>query len=173
MQIRDHARSTKPAVILHPSGIVVTFAELEVRANRLAHHLRHAGLRPGDTVAVLMENNEHVHAVMWAARRSGLYYTLVNTHLTASEIAYIVDDSGAKALISSAAMLDVCQQLSGQLRSGLPTVALLADAELEGWQRYPDVLPVSRIRQSPTSATASCFSIRPAAPAGRRASAGR
>ena len=138
MQIRDHAGSTKPAVILHPSGIVVTFAELEERANRLAHHLRGAGLRPGDTVAVLMENNEHVHAVMWAARRSGLYYTLVNTHLTASEIAYIVDDSGAKALISSAAMRAVCQQLSSQLIRGLPAVALLADAELEGWQRYPE-----------------------------------
>ena len=104
MQIRDHTGSKKPAVILHPSGTVVTFAALEERANRLAHHLRGAGLRPGDTVAVLMENNEHVHAVMWAARRSGLYYTLVNTHLTASEIAYIVDDSDAKALISSAAM---------------------------------------------------------------------
>src|SRR6185437_769506 len=138
MQIRDHVGLTKPAVILHPSGVEVTFAKLEERANRLAHHLRRAGLRPGDTVAVLMENNEHVHAVMWAARRSGLYYTLVNTHLTASEIAYIVDDSGAKALISSAAMLDVCQQLSGQLRSGLPAVALLADAELEGWHRYPE-----------------------------------
>ena len=138
MQIRDHAGSTKPAVILHPSGNVVTFSELEERANRLAHHLRGAGLRPGDTVAVLMENNKHVHAVMWAARRSGLYYTLVNTHLTASEIAHIVDDSGAKALISSAAMRVVCQQLSRQLAHGLPAVALLADAELEGWQRYPE-----------------------------------
>ena len=133
-----HPESTKPAVILHPSGTVVTFAELEERANRLAHHLRGAGLRPGDTVAVLMENNEHVHAVMWAARRSGLYYTLVNTHLTASEIAYIVDDCGAKALISSAAMRAVCQQLSSQLIRGLPAVALLADAEVEGWQRYPE-----------------------------------
>ena len=85
-----------------------------------------------------MENNEHVHAVMWAARRSGLYYTLVNTHLTASEIAYIVDDCGAKALISSAAMRAVCQQLSSQLIRGLPAVALLADAEVEGWQRYPE-----------------------------------
>ena len=173
MQIRDHAGSTKPAVILHPSGIVVTFAELEERANRLAHHLRHAGLRPGDTVAVLMENNEHVHAVMWAARRSGLYYTLVNTHLTASEIAYIVDDSGAKALISSAAMLDVCQQLSSQLRSGLPPLRCSPMLNSRAGNGIRSVLRVSRLRQSPTSATASCFSIRPAAPGGRRASAGR
>jgi len=37
-----------------------------------------------------MENNEHMHAVMWAARRCGLYYALVNTHLTAVEAADIV-----------------------------------------------------------------------------------
>ena len=138
MQIRDHVGSMKPAVVLHPSGTKVSFGALEERANRLAHYLRGAGLRPGDTVAVLMENNEHVHATMWAARRSGLYYTLINTHLTASEIAYIVEDSGAKALISSVAMRAVCLQLPSHLTRGLPAVALLADDELEGWQRYPE-----------------------------------
>ena len=49
-----------------------------------------------------------------------------------------MDDCGAKALISSAAMRAVCQQLSSQLIRGLPAVALLADAEVEGWQRYPE-----------------------------------
>ena len=49
MQIREHADATgdKPAVIIHPAGTVVTFKELEERANRLAHHFRHAGLRRG------------------------------------------------------------------------------------------------------------------------------
>src|SRR6478672_2093211 len=94
MQIREHADATpdKPAVIIHPAGTVVTFKELEARANRLAHHFRQAGLVEGDTVAVIMENNEHLHAVMWAARRSGLYYTVVSTHLTPPEVGYIVDD---------------------------------------------------------------------------------
>jgi len=53
-QIREHL-SAKPAIILHPSGTVVTFAELEARANRLAHHFRRAGLREGDTVAAILE----------------------------------------------------------------------------------------------------------------------
>src|ERR1700730_14488192 len=82
MQIRPHVGADKPAVILYPSGTVVTFDDLESRANRLAHRFRQAGLREGDTVAILMENNEHIHAVMWAARRSGLYYATLNTHLT-------------------------------------------------------------------------------------------
>ena len=70
MQIRPHIGADKPAVILCPSRTVITFDELEVRANRLAHGFRKADLREGDTVAILMENNEHFHAVMWAARRS-------------------------------------------------------------------------------------------------------
>ena len=37
MQIRPHIGADKPAVILHPSGTVVTFDDLEARANRLAH----------------------------------------------------------------------------------------------------------------------------------------
>ena len=51
MQIRPQLGANKPAVILHPSGTVVTFDDLEARANRLAHRFRQAGLREGDTVA--------------------------------------------------------------------------------------------------------------------------
>lgn len=138
MQLRDYAGCAKPAVILNPSGAFVSFADLEAGANRLAHFLRRSGLIAGDTVAILMENNEHVHTAMWAAKRSGLYYTLVNTNLGHSEIAYVMADSGAKAIISSRAMRDVCQQLSDRLRDGLPAVALIADDDLHGWRRYPD-----------------------------------
>jgi fatty-acyl-CoA synthase len=140
MQIREHIDSDRPAIVLHPSGTVISFAELEARANRLAHHFRRAGLREGDTVAANMENNEHIHAVMWAARRCGLYYALINTHLTAPEAAYIIDNSGAKALIGSAATRHVCEGLAEHLPNGLPGLLLIADDDLEGWQRYPQCL---------------------------------
>ncbi|BBX17190.1 acyl-CoA synthetase [Mycolicibacterium duvalii] len=138
MQIRDHVRADRPAVILAGAGTAISFRELEERANRLAHFWRAAGLREGDTVAVLMENNEHIHAVMWAARRSGLYYTLINTHLTAAEAAYIVDNSGAAAIIGSRAMRRVCEGLGRHLAGGLPGSLLIADDDLEGWLRYPE-----------------------------------
>ncbi|MGV7984633.1 fatty-acid--CoA ligase FadD4 [Mycobacterium kansasii] len=142
MQIRQHlgdAKSAnKPAVILHPSGTIVTFADLEARANRLAHRFRRAGLREGDVVAILMENNEHIHAVMWAARRSGLYYVPVNTHLAPAEAAYIVDNSGAKAILGSAALRDTCAGLAGHLPAGLPELLMIADGDLAGWERYPE-----------------------------------
>ena len=128
----------KPAVVLHPSGTAVTFDDLDTRANRLARFLRRAGLAAGDTVAILMENNEHIHAAMWAARRSGFYYTMINTHLSAGEIAYIVSDSAAKAVISSRAMRAGCEQLPGVVPDGMPAVLLIADDDLDGWLRYPE-----------------------------------
>ncbi|MEX3656642.1 fatty-acid--CoA ligase FadD4 [Mycolicibacterium fortuitum] len=142
MQIREHAEANpeKPAIILHPSGTVVTFGELEARANQLAHYFRRHGLQEGDVVAILMENNEHIHAVMWAARRSGLYYVPINTHLTAAEAAYIIDNSGAKAIVGSAVLKDVLSGLEKELPNGLPGILLIADGELDGWQRYPEAV---------------------------------
>src|SRR6476660_7468231 len=138
MQIRDHVGTGKPAIILHPAGTVITFDELEARANRLAHYFRHHGLREGDVVAILMENNEHMHAVMWAARRSGLYYVPINTHLTPAEAAYIIDNSNAKAIIGSAALRETCAGLAEHLPGGLPGLLLIADGDLPGWERYPE-----------------------------------
>src|ERR1700761_6930249 len=138
MQIRPYIGADKPAIILHPAGTVVTFDELEARANRLAHRFRKAGLREGDSVAILMENNEHIHAVMWAARRSGLYYVPINTHLTPAEAAYIIDNSSAKAIIGSAALREGGAALEQHLPGGPPELLLIADDDLEGWERYPE-----------------------------------
>jgi fatty-acyl-CoA synthase len=138
MQIRAHLGNGKPAVILHPRGTVITFEDLEARANRLAHYFRDAGLAEGDVIAILMENNEHIHAVMWAARRSGLYYVPINTHLTAAEASYIVDNSAAKAIIGSAALRKIVENLEEHLPAGLPGLLVIADDDLTGWQRYPE-----------------------------------
>lgn len=140
MQIREFAEAVpdKPAVIMYPSGTVVTFGELEARANKLAHLFRAHGLREGDAVAILMGNNEHYHAVMWAARRAGLYYVPINSHLTAAEAAYIIDNSSARAIIGSAALSPVLERIGGELPNGLPELLIVADGSIEGWLSYPD-----------------------------------
>ncbi|MET0450260.1 MAG: fatty-acid--CoA ligase FadD4 [Mycobacterium sp.] len=138
MEIRSYRDSDKPAVILPASGIVLSFAALEARANQLAHLFRRAGLQQGDTIAAILENNEHIHVVMWAARRSGLYYAMINTNLTAREASYIVENCGAKAVIGSRATRPVCEALGEFLMTGLPELLLIADDDLAGWQRYPD-----------------------------------
>ena len=62
------------------------------------------GLRRGDHFAVLLENHPSYFEVVWAGMRSGLYITAVNAHLTAGRGGYIVDDCGAKVLVTSAAL---------------------------------------------------------------------
>ncbi len=101
------ARADQPAIIMAGSGETVTYRELEARANRLAHLLRAAGLRRLDHYAIFMENQPRFVECCAAGERSGLYYTCVNSYLTAPELAYIVNNSQSKALITSQAKRDI------------------------------------------------------------------
>ncbi len=108
-----HANTSpdKAAVIVAGTSDVLTYAELDARSNRLAQLLWVEGLRRGDHVAVFLENHLRYFEVAWAALRSGLYLTTVNRHLTAPEAGYIVDDCGARVLISSGAVHEAASQI--------------------------------------------------------------
>ena len=58
-------------------------------------------------MAIFAENHPRFLEACWAAERSGLYFTAINSHLTADEVAYIVDDCEARVLVTSAAKLTV------------------------------------------------------------------
>jgi acyl-CoA synthetase (AMP-forming)/AMP-acid ligase II len=105
---------------------------------RLAQALRAAGLGVGDHVAVLMENQIRVHEILWGVHRAGLYYTPLGTRLTPDEAAFIVNDCGARALISTAA----CAELAGALVPLTPGVhtRLALDGPVAGYERYEDVV---------------------------------
>ena len=100
-----------PAIIVGGSGEVVTYADLEDRANRFAQLMRMRGLGVGDHIAILMENNARYLEAAWGAQRSGLYYTTINSHLRAAEVQYILDDCGAAVLVTSSAMREVAASL--------------------------------------------------------------
>ena len=53
-------------------------------------------------------NDPRTYEVAWALQRSGLYFTLVNTHLTPEETAYIVNDCEARVLITSSPPSPAC-----------------------------------------------------------------
>ncbi len=131
----------RPAVIMHPSGEVVTYAQLDADANRLARVLREHGLQPGDHVAILVENHPRFLSMAWGAHYAGLYYTAISTRLTAEEAAYIVDDCGARALITSAAKGD----LAAAILDDTPKVELrlAVDGDVPGHQRYEEVVAAS------------------------------
>ena len=76
----------------------VTYRDFEARTNRLAHLLRAFGLERLDHMAIYMENNDRYLEVVRRRRATGLYYTPVNSYLTADELAYIVDNSESKVL---------------------------------------------------------------------------
>ena len=97
----------RPAFIMAQTGAVVTYGELEARTNRLAHLLRARGLSRLDHYAIFMENSPRYLEACGAAERAGLYYTCINSYLTAEELAYIVNNSEAKILITSEAKRDV------------------------------------------------------------------
>jgi long-chain acyl-CoA synthetase len=101
------ARAEQPAVIMAGSGETISYRELEARSNRLAHLLRAASLRRLDHYAIFMENHPRFVECCTAGERSGLYYTCVNSFLTAPELAFIVNNSLSKALITSRAKRDV------------------------------------------------------------------
>ena len=88
--------------IWDPSGRMRTFAEVNANANRIVRLLRGAGLKAGDAVALLCSNRAEFVEVLAATRRSGLRITPVNWHLTAEEIAYVIQDCEAKALFAEA-----------------------------------------------------------------------
>lgn len=99
------------ALVMAPSGRVVTWAEYEAGANQVAHLLRDTGLRKGDHMAIFMENDPAMLLTEAGAERTGLYFTPVNSYLSAEEVAYVVNDSQARVVVTSAAKAEVAEQL--------------------------------------------------------------
>jgi long-chain acyl-CoA synthetase len=109
-----HARTNpdKIAYRMARSSKAITYGELDARSNQGAHVLRSLGLGPGSHLALLMENRLEFMEICWAAQRSGLYYTPISCYLTRDEIAYIVEDCGARAVITSPKYGDVLAGLA-------------------------------------------------------------
>src|SRR6201994_3406770 len=112
MYTGKHARlrPLQPAFIMASSGEAVTYRELEARSNRLAHLFRKRGLKRLDHYAIFMENNSRYLESCSSGERAGLYFTCVNSYLTAGELAYILTNSQSRILITSLAKLDVARE---------------------------------------------------------------
>jgi acyl-CoA synthetase (AMP-forming)/AMP-acid ligase II len=126
----------KRAFIVAETGAAVTYAELDRRSVQLSRVLRARGCRPGDRIAILLDNHLRFAEVCWAANRSGLHYVPVNTRLTAPEVEFIVNDSGALAVITSAGQRARVEPL----RSRCPSVTtwLMAEEVVDGFEPYED-----------------------------------
>jgi acyl-CoA synthetase (AMP-forming)/AMP-acid ligase II len=128
----------KAAVVMATTGEVVTYKQLDDESNRLAHLLQAAGLRPGDHIAVMLENHPRFFPIVWAAQRSGLYYTAMSSRLTGDEVEYILNDCEARVFITSAAVRDV----AAATVAATPAVELrlMLDGAAEGFESYEDAV---------------------------------
>ncbi|GJM38015.1 MAG: acyl-CoA synthetase [Acidimicrobiales bacterium] len=127
-------RPDHPAVVMAATGDVITYAELDEEANRLSNVFRSMGLEPGDHVAFCMENHPRFLAICWGAHYAGLIYTAMSSRLTTDEMAYIIENCGAKVFITSPYKADQ----AAELRDRMPAVELrlMVDATIDGYDSY-------------------------------------
>ncbi len=126
----------KPAVVMAGSGFTQTFAELDAAANRLSQVLRSAGLQPGDHVALCMENHDRYLEVLWGCRYAGLIFTAASSRLTSGELAYILDDCGAKAFITSRYLADQAAEIVADTPG--VQLRLMLDGTIDGYESYEE-----------------------------------
>jgi fatty-acyl-CoA synthase len=109
----------------------LTFRQLRARSRRMAHALRAAGLRKGDRIAFLALNSEPLLLGHFGVLQAGGVIVAINTRLSADEIGYILDHSGATTVLHSPELeplladapasirrLDVARDLEGFLATG-------------------------------------------------------
>jgi long-chain acyl-CoA synthetase len=123
--------------LVDPAGLETTYRDLAATADRYGRGLQAMGLRPGDSIVLMLPNSSELVAVYFAAMQTGLYVVMVNWHLVGPEVAYLVGDSGAKAFIAHERFAAVA--VDAAARADLPPEAHFAVGDVPGFQ------PLSRL----------------------------
>jgi acyl-CoA synthetase (AMP-forming)/AMP-acid ligase II len=139
VNLSDHAiGAAESAALIVEDGETVTYGELYARSLRVAALLRDAGLRRGDGIALVLPNRPEFFEITWGCQLSGLYYSAVNTHFTADEVAYVISDSEAKAVFVDSSMAE----LGATILAANPgvDVHIAVGGALRGWRPYEEAL---------------------------------
>jgi acyl-CoA synthetase (AMP-forming)/AMP-acid ligase II len=128
----------KPAIIFY--GREVSFGELDEASDRLAGWLREHGVRPGDRVAIFLENCPQFAIAYYGALKAGAINVCLNPMHKAVEMRHELADSGARAIITSEPGWAVVQPLRAD--TALQAVAVTS---------YRDYVPASATLPVPPS----------------------
>ena len=149
--------------VVDVDGREVTYGELAAAADRYGRGFQALGLRPGDCVVVMLPNGADLTSVYFGAFQTGLYVVLVNWHLVGAEVAYLIEDSGAKAFVAHERFGQVAGEAAA--RAGLPAGARFAVGDVPGFTPLdrlgagetgrPDVRTTGSPMRSPTPTAAS------------------
>ncbi|HEV2733421.1 MAG TPA: condensation domain-containing protein, partial [Longimicrobiaceae bacterium] len=130
---RQAERTPEAAAVVF-EGETLTYAELDRRANRLAHHLRRRGVGPETRVAVCAERSADLVVALLGVLKAGGAYVPVDPAYPAERIAYLLEDSGCAAVL-------VQERLRGLVGEARMEVVALEDAlaEVGGAEAAPEV----------------------------------
>jgi fatty-acyl-CoA synthase len=128
-QLARWARTTPDAWALRFEGSGRTYAELDQRVARLARALRDRGVGTGDRIAVLALNGMETWETYLAGVRLGAIVVPVNFRLVADEVAHVLADSGATAVVVDAALAPVAERAREQAPDVASTLVMGAEYE--------------------------------------------
>jgi len=104
---------SKPAVL--QGDTVLTFAELDARANRMANVLAGLGVGAGDRVALLFNNDFRFLETLFGAMRLGAVAVPLNIRMGDEALRYVAEDSEAHVLVASAALAERGRALASRI----------------------------------------------------------
>ena len=117
------AKRTPNRVAVECGGQSLTFAELNAKANRLAHHLRQSGVQPQSCVGIFLERSLDLIVGLLGVLKAGASYLPMDPSFPAERLAWMMEDAGISLLVTHALLVkDVS-------RAGMKTVCLDADWE--------------------------------------------
>lgn len=134
--LKVNAKKFPNTVALKDARRSFTYPMVNRRVNRLAHSLLSMGLTKGDKAAVLMENSIEIVEMYLACAKSGIIIVPINFRLVSQEVAYILENSDAKALIVHDQFIDTVAPLRADLTAISPERYVVVGEEKEGYLSY-------------------------------------
>ena len=143
-QLRATATRLPDKAALLFQGQSITYGQLDERVDRAAAGLRSLGLEPGDRVALMVGNSPHFVEAFYGALRAGLVVVPLNVGFTADEVAGILADSGARAIVVSEPFAGVLQGVRETLPALEETIVAGASSPPSGARTWRQLLAVTR-----------------------------
>lgn len=130
-----HAASTPDRVALVQGDRRLTWLEVDRRINRLGNALRHLGIEPGDRVAIILPNGIEWFEAVAACQKIGAATVFVSYRSTAPELRFLLENSGASALLLGSASAAVAREASDP--AGFPAACRIVVGEpVDGFDSY-------------------------------------
>ncbi|WP_454162805.1 Pls/PosA family non-ribosomal peptide synthetase [Gordonia iterans] len=99
------------AIALECDGYAVTYAQLDARANQLAHYLRGQGIAVGVRVALLLPRSLDMYVSLLGALKAGATFVPIDPGAPADRVAYVIDDAGVDFVLTTTELLVSVQTL--------------------------------------------------------------